>query len=476
MSDVLVLMRHGKAKHLVEDDLVEATDLEQADLERTLTRAGKISLVKTLPKALRYIPRKARVRIWASPAKRALQTAELVKEACAKAGIHNVSEVEVVNALWTGDLEALLDNARCCDDDIVLAVGHIPFVEDVVEQLADASIIFETGALAAIDLVGAPERASEPAYPRLLWFAQGPVSQRWKILAEIEELLQARASVVQSRLDAFFADPNDIETAHKLRVSIRTLRSLIAFVSPWQKRAQNKAIQRDLRAVVLETSRLRELDVFAEQAAAMEGATPEFIAYCEDKASEERHHTLGVLSSDKTRHHLERAYKQIAHFEWRKGVRSHGLGAIEMRRCFDLLVAETEEKLATLDLADVELTHYVRKQAKCARYNAEAFQDFIGEDAVAIARSMTDHQDNLGAICDARVNIATADAFLAENPPEPITWDLTLFRAQNETFLYTTLRDFSRKVAATEPTMPETEVPEPVVEPSNEEYNPDAEE
>ena len=462
MSDVLVLMRHGKAKHLVEDDLTVASDLEQADLGRDLTQAGKTSLKKTLPESLKLIPREARIRIWSSPANRALQTARIVKEACAKAGIRSTSKVETVNALWEGDLEAIVREARLCDDDIVFAVGHIPFVEHAVERLTDASITFETGGFAAIDLVGAPERVNSPAYPRLLWFVQGPVSQRWKALSEIEDILKAKASEVQLKLDAFFADPDDIETAHKLRVSIRTLRSLVAFISPWQKRAQNKAIQRDLRAVVLRTSRLRELDVFAEQAAEGEDATPEFVEYCKQKASEERQHTMAVLSSKKMQQHLKRAFKQIAHIEWLSNVRSHGLGALEMRENFDRLLAETEAEFAALDLADVEQTHYVRKQAKRARYDAENFQDLMGEDTIAIAKAMTDRQDNLGAICDARVNIATADAFLAENPPEPIAWDLTLFRAKNETFLYTTLREASKKAASCDaPSPEEAEAPAP---------------
>ena len=451
MSDVLVFMRHGKAKHLVEDDLTSDTDFEQADLKRDLTRAGRISLVKTLPNALKLIPREARVRIWASPANRAAQTAQLVRDACAKLGVQSLSEVETVDELWTGDLEAVLHKAWSCDDDIVIAVGHIPFVEDAVEHLTGASIAFETGALAAVDLAGAPERVNSPVYPRLLWFVQGPVSQRWKTLSDVEDILQAKAADVQSRLDAFFADPDDIETAHKLRVSIRTLRSLVAFVSPWQKRSQNKAIQNDLRDVVLRTSRLRELDVFAQQAAEEENVTPEFVEFCYGKAAGERKHTITVLSSKKTKRHLKHAFEQIGHIAWRSDVRSHGLGVAEMRESFDSLIAKTEEELATLDLTDVERTHHVRKQAKRARYDAENFGALIGEDTLGIAKSMTDHQDNLGAICDARVNIALADAFLAENPPESVAWDLTLFRAKNETFLYTTLREASRKAADSTP-------------------------
>ncbi|MBQ6522223.1 MAG: hypothetical protein IJI15_05295 [Atopobiaceae bacterium] len=54
---------------------------------------------------------------------------------------------------------------------------------------------------------------------------------------------------------------------------------------------------------------------------------------------------------------------------------------------------------------------------------------------------MTAHQDNLGAICDARVNIDIINGFALNELPEPIAWDLALLRAENETFLYKTLRE-----------------------------------
>ena len=94
-----------------------------------------------------------------------------------------------------------------------------------------------------------------------------------------------------------------------------------------------------------------------------------------------------------------------------------------------------------IDIADNELTHDVRKQAKRARYVAECCGELIGADALPIAKAMTSRQDDLGAICDARANIALCDAFLAEEPPDAVAWDLSLYRAQNETFLYKTLRD-----------------------------------
>ena len=58
-----------------------------------------------------------------------------------------------------------------------------------------------------------------------------------------------------------------------------------------------------------------------------------------------------------------------------------------------------------------------------------------------VAQEMKDRQDDLGAICDARVNIGIIDSLATEDLPEPVAWDLALLRAKNETFLYTALRD-----------------------------------
>ena len=50
------------------------------------------------------------------------------------------------------------------------------------------------------------------------------------------------------------------------------------------------------------------------------------------------------------------------------------------------------------------------------------------------------HQDNLGDVCDARANIRLINEFLERDLPETVVWELTLLRAQNETFLYSTLK------------------------------------
>ena len=162
MSNVVILMRHGKAKQPREETI---------DFERELSEAGRRSLEATLPDALALVPAKARVQILSSPATRAMQTAQAVLKACKKRGIGVESTIETVNALWEQDSDAFLDIARACEADVALAVGHNPFIEECCERLCGSRIVFATGGFAAIDLSIGTNREGNEALGRLLWFA-----------------------------------------------------------------------------------------------------------------------------------------------------------------------------------------------------------------------------------------------------------------------------------------------------------------
>lgn len=452
MTKTLILMRHGKARR-PEDG--------QLDADRQLTAYGKRALDAFLPTAFDFVPQNASVQIWSSPASRAQQTALAVQKACKKAGIETLSKMVLVDALWDQDLDAFIELVRSSDADVVFAVGHNPFIEEAVARLTGSHICFATGGFAALTFTNegtghaigklpenesidedAPELFDATVPPaRLLWFVQGPQSQHWKTLTSMEHVLEDAAQTVKKRLDAFFADPDDVETMHKFRVSIRTLRSLLAFVAPWQQGTQNKGCQLALRDIVRQTSRLRELDVLTDMAREMEGASAELVAFCEGLALEERTRVSKALSSKQTTKTLNDVVKQLHQITWRRWVEAEGLSCAAVRQRFDALVRTLEQDIAALDLADEETTHDVRKNAKRVRYDAEQFEDLLGEDAVSIAKEMVSHQDNLGAICDARVNIDILGAIDTSALPDQVAWDLALLRAQNETFLYTALRE-----------------------------------
>ena len=338
---------------------------------------------------------------------------------------------------------------RASEADTIIAVGHNPMMESLVFDLTEARIPLATGGIVAMRLNWATYDGTEQlgltdneTSQRILWFAQGPISQHWRTLVQMEKTIRNESDNVRNRLEAFFEDPNDIETMHKFRVSIRTLRSLLVFVKPWMDAKQNARIQADLRDVVLETSRLRELDVLSEQAKEADHPSESLVTFCEAEASAERGRVFDVLGGKQVRKRLNRVAGQVKSIQWKRRFCEDGLPSSAVRARFDEMAGNLEHDLSVLDLADVEPTHDVRKAAKRVRYAAENFGDIIGDDAVDIAKGMTAHQDNLGAICDARVNIDIINDIVQRNDvPEPVAWDLALLRAQNETYLYTTLRD-----------------------------------
>lgn len=238
----------------------------------------------------------------------------------------------------------------------------------------------------------------------------------------IEGKLKAAADVVAQRYQAFFDDPDDPETNHKLRVSIRTLRSLVDFIAPWQRKKQNARMQKNLKRVVGRTSRLRELDVLAamvEQA----GCSDELMAFCRERAAAERAAVIDALGSRKLVRALEDALDETHAIAWRKGFRSKGPKSSSVCKRFRKLADSLRDDLAGLDETDYEMVHDVRKRAKQVRYVAEQFPEILGDEALVEAKQMKAEQDRLGAICDERVNREIVASFIAQEDLSPALAD-----------------------------------------------------
>lgn len=229
---------------------------------------------------------------------------------------------------------------------------------------------------------------------------------------EFEAVLAKAADDVEVRTAAFFDDPNDPESIHKLRVSIRTLRSLVAFAAPWQKSKQNRIADRCLRDIVRETSRLRELDVLEAQERALDPLPAEdLLDAIANAAREERNRVYATLHDEKVRKLFARARAATRAISWRNAVAREGMTRVNIQKRFDEFVREQDERYEALDLYDVEETHDVRKRAKEARYVATKFSDFLHPDAEDVAKRMKAVQDELGALCDARINVDLLSSF-----------------------------------------------------------------
>ena len=152
----LVLIRHGDA---------ENRRLGETDAERHLTKRGLKALQEAYPAFLAPLKDDLDdLQVWASEAVRARQTAEV---ACDALGIPH-DAIEFHQSLYTQDYDFFYGELEAADG-VIVAVGHIPFMEEVASDLAHRMMSFGKGSVACFDV---PEGRLSKA--QLLWFEKGP--------------------------------------------------------------------------------------------------------------------------------------------------------------------------------------------------------------------------------------------------------------------------------------------------------------
>ena len=156
MALKLVLIRHGEAK---------SKKLGMTDFERELTEEGAEALREAFPKHLSLVEVDEGTELWTSTAIRAKQTSAIANETL---GIECVREFD---DLYEQDQFAFLSALSQTDATTVVAVGHIPFMEDVCARLTGVYLGFAEGAAACVEILDTESMSRV----RLLWFVQGPL-------------------------------------------------------------------------------------------------------------------------------------------------------------------------------------------------------------------------------------------------------------------------------------------------------------
>ena len=397
MASIVVLVRHGKA---------QARETGVDDFGRTLTAAGRRALAATLPDTLAPLGSMPEfmygtTEVWSSDAVRAMETAEEV------AFVLGVGEIKKHKCLYEQRVEKFLQEAAEADADVVVAVGHNPFIEQAAEVLCGGSVPFKTGSIGIFDIAA---YEGVPYDGTLRSFSQGPRTNDWKTIVKIEDILGDSARKVKTNMKAFLDNPEDVEALHDFRVSIRSLRSELAFVEPFQRKAQNKMLQEQLRDLVVKTSRLRELDVLTETVTQSDYACDELSAMCAKMRRKECTKLLALIGNKKARKDTEKLLKKFNNIKWRDDVERFGLPREQVASNFELMTIEFEADYLAADYRNVKATHKLRKNAKRVRYTAREFGDIIGEAAEGMPDAMEEVQDELGALCDARVNCDLIDS------------------------------------------------------------------
>lgn len=245
MVSRLVLVRHAKT---------QARNPELIDKDRQLTRAGRYSIEARFPISLQLLADEdaAEVKVWSSPALRAMQTAEVVAHAL------GVDGIEVRDSLYANSVDAFM--AELVEEQgTVIAVGHNPFMDELYARLSGAPQGMGTGAMASFGFAATDDPASVGSW--LEWFVQGPRVVLWQSIVDVEDALSDAAARIARCSVKLLENPDDPESLHQYRISLRIARSLLGFLAPYCKGAALRKTMRDIKKLQDPTSRLRELDM-----------------------------------------------------------------------------------------------------------------------------------------------------------------------------------------------------------------------
>lgn len=152
----LVLIRHGDA---------ESRRLGETDAQRRLTKRGLDALKRDYPAMLAPLKDDlADLHVWSSEAVRAEQTAQVV---CDALGIP-YDAIEFHRSLYAQDYDFFCGELEAAEG-VVVAVGHIPFMEEVASDLAKQMMSFTKGSVVCFDV-----SAGSLAKAELMWAERGP--------------------------------------------------------------------------------------------------------------------------------------------------------------------------------------------------------------------------------------------------------------------------------------------------------------
>ncbi len=133
----IVFLRHGKAEPLSD---------AQPDIARELTSLGQKKMKQAARGLANCLFPEGKILIWTSPATRARQTAQLLKDEFGKR-----AGVRVVDAVASGTLEELKSEwSGLPEDAILFIVGHEPMLGEWVKALCGAQVSLRPASAASV--------------------------------------------------------------------------------------------------------------------------------------------------------------------------------------------------------------------------------------------------------------------------------------------------------------------------------------
>ena len=394
MVKTLVLVRHGNP---------EPTSETGQDIDRPLTPSGRLALEAVYPNTFSLLGDVSDIELWSSPAVRALETASIVAKAV------GIADIEVHDSLYEQDIRKFLNELCEAKPTTVIAVGHVPFVDQLASRIAGPCPAFGKGAVGAFDLPDGPKGSGT-----LRWFVGAPKAVSWETLACAEREVSDAAELLSQRCEQFIASPESAEALLDFRVSLRQVRSLLQFIEPWQSKKQNRSAQHTLKTLQSISERLRSLDILYQTVCGLVdsgelGDNSLLPVACANERSLECSALVGIMRKNHVAKELRHLSKDLSSLHWKADVTDRGLTAADFQERFDQELDALDEEVFGLDLRDGNAVFVARRDAKEMHYVADCFGDILGPERAVMAEHMDELQEELGALSDARNNKRLAD-------------------------------------------------------------------
>lgn len=389
MVKTLVLVRHGSPEDVAASGL---------DEDRRLTPAGVRALAAAYPRTFALLGEDPELEVWSSPAVRALETAQAVCDAT------GAQDVAVHQSLYRQDLAAFLAELADAKAPVVVAVGHVPFMDMAAAQLTGCGLTFGKGAAMAIDLPDGPSGRG-----RVKWFVSGPDPIAWDAPAVAEGEVAQMAAELKDLFAQLRERPDDPVALRAFRVGLRRLRSLLEFLAPWQAKKQNRRSVRLMKELQEATGSLRGLDILCECVDGLvesgELAAGSLLPMaCAKERALAREGVAELLRKEHAARRLDELEADLATFAWKGRVLESGLSASDFKTHFDQELAQVDEALFGLDLSDQDAVFRARRDAKEVHFVSERLAEVLGDERAQASEYMDSIQAELGALSDALVN------------------------------------------------------------------------
>lgn len=228
--------------------------------------------------------------------------------------------------------------------------------------------------------------------------------------------LNAAFSIILRSHAAFIKKPEEPERVHKLRISLRSYRSLVSLCKPYLERETYAEIQGLLRHEVKKTARLREIDVLSRKIAAFPAERLSFESSNKKqervdgksllleafaiRRKEQQEELFEAVQNPSFEENLRRAKLLLGKKLQRKAMRDLSLEDLLKPRLETWFTA-LRRRMANYAEFSFYYIHSTRLIAKKLRYVSEIFAKELGAEDTVRGKLAKTLQNELGEICDA---------------------------------------------------------------------------